>query len=500
MKINLKYILSGLFIIFLSTSCEKWLDVTSPSELKAEDKFETEAGFKDALIGVYVGMTSPSLYAKEMTWSTMDLLSQQYSSLSANAMYDEIQRFRYETSHSASVIKGMWTKMYNCVANVNSELSFIDKNQEVLNPINHSIIKGELLGLRAFLHFDLMRVFGLSNLANRDDLSGKYAIPYVMEFTKDLTQQLSYDQTFELMLADIDAAIELLKEDPIYKGASHDANYYAVVNKDGFYDKREGRMNYYAVLALKARVLMWIGGAENITEAGIAAEEVILNSNASLINPELYPFIDDPVLYTEHLFNLNVNAFADIVNLFLDATKADHRNALYIPSNIAESIFETAIINIGDIDIRFNTLLEDQLLGKVCVKMRQNGGTSAPMHNNDHKNIVPLMKIPEMYYIAAESYMNGNTQDLAKAMGYLNTVRASRGIIHEIPAGADLQTANDELFKEYSKEFISEGQLFFYYKRNGLEHIPGLSSETIVDDVIYMLPYPDSELAFGRIQ
>lgn len=500
MKIKLKYILSGLFIIFLTSSCEKWLDVTSPSEIKAEEKFKTEDGFKDALIGVYVGMTSPYLYSKSMTWNMIDLLSQQYEPLDGLALYDEFQRYEYETSKSSSIIKSMWINMYNNISNINSELSFIDVNQDVLHPISHSVIKGELLGLRAFLHFDLMRVFGHSNVANRDDIAGKYAIPYVMEFTKDLTQQLSYDQTFDLMLADIDAALELLKEDPIYKGATHDANYYDIVNKDGFYSNRENRMNYYAVLALKARILMWIGGTENITAAGIAAEEVILNSAAHLIDSQSYPISSDPILYQEHLFNLNVNAFADIVNPFLIATDASKYNALFISNQNAENLYEKENVNIGEVDIRFNTLLENQGLGKVCIKMRQYEGSYSPLRNNDHKNILPLMKIPEMYYIVAESCISGNIQDLTKAIGYLNTVRASRGIIQEIPADTDLQNVSEELFKEYRKEFISEGQLFFYYKRNGVTNIPGLSAETIVDDVIYMLPYPDSELAFGRIQ
>jgi hypothetical protein len=58
-----------------------------------------------------------------------------------------------------------------------------------------------------------------------------------------------------------------------------------------------------------------------------------------------------------------------------------------------------------------------------------------------------------------------------------------------------------ELQKEYRKEFISEGQLFFYYKRNGLTQMPGLSAQIIADDRIYRLPYPDNEIEFGnRVQ
>ena len=34
------------------TSCSDWLDVSPRTEIKADDNFESEQGFKDALTGV----------------------------------------------------------------------------------------------------------------------------------------------------------------------------------------------------------------------------------------------------------------------------------------------------------------------------------------------------------------------------------------------------------------------------------------------------------------
>lgn len=103
------------------------------------------------------------------------------------------------------------------------------------------------------------------------------------------------------------------------------------------------------------------------------------------------------------------------------------------------------------------------------------------------------MKLPEMYYIAAENYINTN---LSKAIDYLNTVRTARGIIQNIPAAATDTQVKDELTKEYRKEYISEGQLFYYYKRLGFATIPGYS--VAATDNIYMLPYPQAEFEFGQ--
>ena len=44
------------------TSCSDWLDVSPRTEIKADDNFESEQGFKDALTGVYLLMTGTNVY------------------------------------------------------------------------------------------------------------------------------------------------------------------------------------------------------------------------------------------------------------------------------------------------------------------------------------------------------------------------------------------------------------------------------------------------------
>ncbi|MNQ82244.1 SusD family protein [compost metagenome] len=177
----------------------------------------------------------------------------------------------------------------------------------------------------------------------------------------------------------------------------------------------------------------------------------------------------------------------DFVNIYLDGNNVENKNALLIAPATAQTLYETSNPNIGLVDIRYNTLLVSESRGMVSIKLRQVG--------NDHptKNIVPLMKLPEMYYIASENYINTN---LSKAIDYLNTVRTARGIIQAIPANATLTQVKEELTKEYRKEYISEGQLFYYYKRLGFATIPGYS--VAATDNIYMLPYPQAEFEFGQ--
>lgn len=50
-------------------------------------------------------------------------------------------------------------------------------------------------------------------------------------------------------------------------------------------------------------------------------------------------------------------------------------------------------------------------------------------------------------------------EDDDKALEYLNEVRRHRGIVSDLTNTATLR---DEVTKEYAKEFLAEGQLFYY--------------------------------------
>lgn len=489
---NLRYILAGLLLAGLTTSCKKgWLDITASNEIKAEDQFKQASGFRDALMGVYLGMTRPELYSRDMTWNIVDLLSQQYNPLIASSRFDQVQQFKYRSLEAVSQVDALWNKQYNLIANINAALGYLNESEGVLNEVEYSIIKGELLGLRAFIHFDLIRLYGHSNYANRPELKTRLTIPYVLSFSKDLTPQLSYEETFKLLEKDILESLQALQEDPVYANPQRSQNYYAEVNRAGFYNDRHLRMNYYAVKALQARVLSWQGG-EKLQDASSAAENVISASRAKLITSAT-DVGTDRIFLAEHIFSLQVDAFADIVNPFLDADRETNQDALFITNSIAQEMFEVNNAGIGLTDVRYTKLLSSQRKGMVSTKLLQ----TSEKDNDPLKNVMPLMKLPEMYYIAAESYIKTNP---AKAIAYLNTVRQSRGIISQIPDALDASQLETELSKEYRKEYVSEGQLFFYYKRIGRERIPNLMGLKATDE-IYMLPYPDSEVEFGnRVQ
>lgn len=472
-------------------SCEKWFDVTANNQIKAEDQFSSADGFRDALMGIYLSMGDQSLYAKDMTFNLVDILAQQYATFtSTGAPYAGIQTFNYTSVRSEGQIKAVWDKMYYSIANVNSALQYLDVSEFAWFTGEKEIIKGELLALRAFLHFDLMRLFGHSNYANRPELSSKLAIPYVKSYTKELTTQLSYEETFKLMEADLDEALNLLQYDPIYKNSKLSTSGLIEINRDNFYSHRNLRMNYYAAKGLQARILAWQGGTK-AQQAAIAAEEVITHSKATLLQVNESVF-NNKTIIQEHLFGLKVDGMQNISNPLLDGFSNTNYQALRFVGSVAEGIYETSIPEIGSVDVRFQNLFVVEPLGGISIKLRQNN-----VNDLDY-NVIPLIRLPEMYYIAAEYYLQSNT---SKASSLLQEVRKSRRIVDVLPTNLTEAQLITEIQKEYRKEFMSEGQLFFYYKRKGLVQIPNYTSGAGLDDKVYMLPYPASEIEFGnRVQ
>ncbi|MGI6233617.1 MAG: hypothetical protein ACOYJF_12365, partial [Prevotella sp.] len=96
-------------------------------------------------------------------------------------------------------------------------------------------------------------------------------------------------------------------------------------------------------------------------------------------------------------------------------------------------------------------------------------------------------------YIAAEC-----ESDLTQATAYLEAVRSHRGMSAyplDISSEDELQ---EEIEKEYGKEFIAEGQLFYYHKRlnQNITNHTAWDTYTITPS-LYVMPRPDDEDTYG---
>lgn len=481
-------------VVLLVTSCESWLDVKPKAEIKSETLFETEQGFKDALIGVYIGMGNRFAYGKELSLGMLDVMAQQYEMYTQNEYYN-LMNYQYRVY--SYYIGEVWYQLYNSIANLNNLLQNIERNKAVLQPANYAMIKGEALGLRAFLHFDVLRLWGFGNVETHPEYMEKYTIPYQVKYSKEIPLQYTQKEVFSRIHQDLEEAVQLLGAYDPWRITAEGVES-TLPNEDKFYDNRRERFNYLAAKATLARVYLWEG---RYPEALACAQEVIGQGE------DKFPWIKDENINTtietqkdlsfstEHVFQLYILDMYSVFKWNLRLKAADDLNinyqGFYLTGARANSNFE--VPGVGSSDYRYLHHIDNK------------AGTMWPflkyveVEGYKFGSRMPLIRISEMYYIAAECLAKaGDAESLKKAVKYLNTVRSHRGIVTELPESLSADKVLPEITKEYQKEFISEGQLFFYYKRKGMTQIPW--GPKIMEDNDYRLPFPDIEMEVGNLK
>lgn len=484
----MKYIKNiGLLVCLLITlsSCEDWLNVQPKTKIKSDQVFEKPQYFEQALIGIYLNIAQKSLYGQELTFYFMDVVGGAYdlkAASEADSKYYFANKRDYNNDSSRGIISGIWSNTYTAVANINNLLENIDV-QSVVPEVTAKMIKGEALGLRAFLHFDLLRMFGPGNLGSDPSKLGKIIIPYVTKYDKNLSPQLDVATTLLRIHSDLDLAIELLDEnDPLGTKKVLEESDYA---GDLFYAKREFRFNYWAAVATKTRVLMWEGRYD---EALVLAEKFINESEIQFVKESDLSGGLDKTFSREYIFGLDVNNLFENSNIkmYLGASGAIMSNKImYFKANRFNDIFEIETTGISD--LRHTYKFSDIEFDKIFIAYQEDEKSG---------NRVGLIRKPEMYYIAAECL---NRLDIRKAdaIEYIEQVRRSRTLVDELDPALSKEDLSTEIEKEYYKDLMGEGQIFYYLKRLGVTTLPYTDESTTEESFIF--PIPESEIEFGRI-
>lgn len=491
-------------------SCNDWLDVTPSTEVDRDELFSNEAGFADALAGVYTTMSSDSLYGKNLTWYGVELMGG-----GATAMYGNNTSYmsfsfhpdadNYMQSVRESFCDNIWNAGYNAIANVNSILDEIDKHQNVFTGDDYSIFKGEALGLRAFLHFDLLRLFGPAGTVSPD----KECIPYVTSLSHSVSPLLTVSACADSIISDLKKAKELLKADPMYTGGSFSE--YVCSNVTGnstyrlrynIYDwhNRRFHFNYYAAVATMARVYLWMGDKTN---ALACAKEVIdaqsekfpwvaneLVSNVASTS-EYVP--RDRTFSTEQIFALNITDMEDRMDGYMIEKSKSFTGSDGNIEGFYSGLFDDATRALDPRYAYLHTTYSyygtEFLISNKYYEDNDYNNSYSPW--SAHR--LPLIRVSEMYYIAAEC-----ESDLSTAVQYLETVRQQRGMSSYPLSVSNESELQQEIEKEYGKEFIAEGQLFYYHKRLNQNIVSHAAYETFnVTPSLYVMPRPDDEDTYG---
>lgn len=459
-------VLLAVGLIVSLSSCNDWLDVQPKSQVEDSELFSSQQGYKEALAGVYSSMVSDNTYAKNLMFGAVGVLGQEWTDY-PSSIYDDMDKYDYTTTYSKSLIEGIWTTNYNGIVNANNLLSHIDGDQKLFSNNNYRIIKGEALALRAFLHFDLLRCFGVSYAQSPE----KPSIPYCTTMSYKVSPQLKVKEVAGKVIDDLKEAANLLQTcDPIVTGEE-----ITELNDNGYLMNRQRHLNYYAVRGLMARVYMWMG---NYSEAETAAKEVIDSNAFSWATVDKLSKGEDNSFATEQLFGLHDDLMSTISDNYFNPDMStssfsiDQRTLLdYYEQETSDYrylyLFQSGVGELAD--YRFST------------KFTESSGD-----DSYYTKKLPMIRLSEMYLILAEcQYRNGED-----ALPTINELRTARNIV--TPLNAVPEDFYGWLIKEYRREFLGEGQLFFLYKRLNVQTVLGSDADMVAQKA-YTFPLPISE-------
>ena len=442
MKIRFIRYLFFAWAILVLNACDDYFDVCPKSQVLAEHLFETEQGFEDQLIGVYKRLSSTSLYGQEMTYGFMEILSQNYDLATGNP-YEEAGRYNYENTAMKSIIDQIWAEMYAAIANVNVMLQYVDNDLSIFSDNNHDLYKGEALGLRGFLHLELLRMFAPAYTSN----PSAPAIPYVTEYSPSVTPQSTVEEVLDYIIRDLEDAEALLQPVEGITTLTHSSY----------------RLTYMSVNAILARAYQWKGDMENALRCARAViNDPFVQNNYRWVDGSYLNNTEkaywDRLFSMELLFRLNVSNMDENTNVYFRNT-GDATQKLSPSSEKWNDIYE--FTSGYGTDWRYSKHWEYDGNDPYFAKYWQyNGG-----RYNDQ---VPVVRKSEMYYIAAEALVSKDS--IAQAVAYLNEVRTNRNISNPLQENLSAADVQNEIYKEYRKEMVGEGQLFFYYKHCQLSH------------------------------
>lgn len=467
----------------LLASCDEWLDVSPKTQIKSDDNFSSEQGFKDALTGVYLLMDNTSAYGQELTYGMLDAMAQYYTGMSASNTYNYDAAFDYSNSGVESRINGVWTQMYKAIANDNELIERIDNADPLLfTGRNMHLIRGEAYAIRALLHFDLTRLWGEPYVVNPQHK----CIPYMKSVTADVTPLSTVKEALDNCLADLAVAEGELRFDPVVAGNQE--------NADVNYERdRTFKMNYYAVCLLQARIHLYMG---NYGEALKAAQKVVEQTT--------FYFTPDMEINVAESANRNRIFSEELVFALYDTQlrsrystyfTSDNQSSLIMSEQSYQAIYELFQTGFsGDYRYAYQT---QELDGKnySTKYMQPTGGNTQFLFR------MPIMRLSEAYYIAAECQLKLN-HDVAAAVALLNTVRSHRNLVDGLGTALSESDAMEEIRKEYTKEFMCEGQLYYFFKRLNYEQIPiptALGNTVSYNYAVprYVFPLPDDEVEYG---
>ncbi len=465
---SIKIFCRGLFILSVSslcfTACNKQIDLTPTDSIDPSKAFRTVDDLNQGLIGAYANLSfySSIYYTSIVTDECM--LPSENSSGSGVATH----RWQYDGSKA---FEG-WADNYVAIDRANRVLAAMDNVKAKPGEEGRKDqYKGELLALRAYCHFELIR-----NFAEKYE-AGAMGVPYMEVSNVDGSPaRLSFAETMAKINADLAAAKALIPA--------------------GFDDNT--RITKIAIPAMQARAALYEKNWDNaISYATEAINALPLASRTNF--PKIWKDATEDEVFWRLKRVTGDEALGDVYTQagYLDDPAGSKIN--YAASFKLTNLFDQAN------DIRFSSYINIDAGRKAGGKV-PNVVVKYMSSDPANRNLVDikLYRTGEMYLIRSEAYAQKN--DLVSAAADLNTLRAARISGYVDGTFPDKQTLLDALVTERFKELAFEGHRHFDLRRNNLpiqrnpeDAVNALGAVLLKPtDAQYVFPIPNTELKANK--
>ena len=491
-RMNIRRILPVIAAtMILFSGCNKWLDVKPSDQITDKTLFQDGSGFRNALNGIYQQVSAPELYGRELSWGLNSIIAQDYNPVTAalTTTHLRIAEYKFTESVVTPVVSSIWAKSFTAIANCNkllSEISAADPGVFAQGEMEKNLIMGEAMAMRAMLHFDLLRLFAPSPLANR---TGNF-LPYQTNYPSRYVAPLSTDAVLKNIVADLESAQRLVAQNDTLTNVAafseglnlrlSGSQTSAIPIVGGvFFNFRLNRVNFVAIHGLLARIYLYGGDRVNAKKEaeyvykkyGPAGKSIFTFTSASnATGAGKFPKLADDLLlafYDPDLPN-KINTYK--------TTQAK----TYALNPAFSTWFPSS-----ERDYRRNYINATNGSDKWV------SSTSSAQYVQAQNLIIPILRLSEVYYIYSEClFEEGNT---TAALRVLNEVRFARDKTNTF-SGTSSDAYYQELLNEYRREFLTEGQTVFAHKR--LVRPIVIGTRRIEMDSKFTLPLPDGELIF----
>lgn len=402
----MKKILSLFSIVLVMGACNV-LEPDPQTALDANTALADGASANAILNGAYSAMGADSYYGVEYVLNN-DLIAD-------NAIYQGFFDSQLELDQRAVPFSNLWVtqawvSIYRVVNIANLLVTRVPGLDEA-NFSNKNRVLGEAHALRALAYFDLLRVYG-----EHFNSGSRFGMPLILEPIENndfnLIPNLSRSTVAETYLQinnDIETALSLL---------------------GGFNDR--GRMNYWATLALQARVALY---QKNYDKAFAAANEIITQGPMSLAQDlsEIYNTLEPSV---ESIFDVEFN-------------------------DQDQSAFNTFTVRRDEYNVDTDLLeaLEQGDARAAFFGFSRNANRTRKYPDGNNSNNAKVFRLAEMYLIRAEAAaMRSN--DPSQGLQDINVIRERAGIA-PIQTVSSMENFVNVLLQERRIELNYEGHRFF---------------------------------------